>query len=453
MLNRFFELESRVDFSSVKIGHLHLWPFLRIYFGYQLIYDTPPATVDAKSFLKVLRTAFSGLFNVFGRYDYIYFSDSEQRRKIGEKYFDRFDSVTDILKGNSLFFENFLSKQYSSEEVPTSKRASRSLLYALEFILLKALFLKRVKGEEILSRVNRDFNLKINYRYFAHRYYAQYLIAKLLTRIYKPVAVFFITPYTNLGYLVGFKEAGVKVIEMQHGVINKQHLGYNPSLDFGSSYRPDYLLTFGLKELEVFGTDNYYVDHAKVRPVGSFYFEYIATAYGGDSKIANLKKKYPKVVAVSAEHDVEAEIFPIIIAAARKLPHHLFLYMPRNKKATDYQTLGLDNLVVTDWLNAYQVIWQSDVHTCVRSTTALEAIALGTQNILINHKNYARSYFEKTLNDESITMIVDTADQYIQALTTFNKISKKEIMRSSDNTIIPGFSSNLREEITKIFPV
>lgn len=451
MLDNFFELENKYNLKSVKIRDLYVWPFLRIYFGYKLVYGVSSVKIDKQSLFKILSSVFSGFLKLFGRYDYLFFSDSEQRREMDEKYVDRFDFVTPILPGNNLFFEILFIKPRAKKNIPTKNRASRSLLYILEYILIQLLVFKKINGEKVLEDINRDFGLSVNYKYFARRFLAQYLIGRNLARIYKPKAVFFITPYTNLGYVVAFKERGIKVIEMQHGVINKSHLGYNPSIDFGDVYRPDHLLTFGYRELAVFGKNNNYVNELEVYPVGNFYFDYLVNRYQGDDKILTARKKYAKVVCVSAEFDLEDQLIPLINAAAQKLGHFLFLYMPRNKMATDYDQYQFEpNIIITDWLNSYQVIRQSDFHTCVRSTTALEAVALGTQNILINLKNYAVTYFQHVLVDKRITLFVDTEEQYINALTTFSLLPKSEVMQSADNSIVPNFTSNLQNAITKI---
>ena len=451
MLDKVFELETKHDLKKVKIGKLCVWPFLRIYFGYKLTYNVSSAVINLQTFRSILFTLFSGFTHLFSGYDFLFFSDSEQRRKIGEKYVDRFDFVTPIIGGRSLFFEILFITNHSTNSIPTQFRTSKSILYALEYICIKLLVFKRIRAREVLDQIKADYGLTVDYHYFGRRFYAQYLIGITLARLYRPKAVFFITPYNNLGYLVGFKKHGIKVVEMQHGVINKHHLGYNPSIDFGSLYQPDHLLTFGRRELEVFKGGNCYIQSSEVYPVGNFYFDYLVNEYGGDEKIRTLSKNFEKVIAVSAEFDIEGEIIQFMNKVASKLNHFLFLYMPRNKKAIDYKDYQFEpNIVITDWLNSYQVIRQSDFHTCVRSTTALEAVALGTQNVLINLKNYAESYFKDTLTDNRITLFVNTEEEYVQALTTFPSLPKEEVMRSDNNIIAPNFKDNLQRVLHKI---
>jgi predicted glycosyltransferase len=239
---------------------------------------------------------------------------------------------------------------------------------------------------------------------------------------------------------------------MQHGLINQHHLGYNPSIDLGEIYRPDHLLTFGYREISIFKKDNPYIDNHRVHPVGNFYFDYLIKEYVGDAEILRLRKNYSTVVCVSAEFDMENQIIPIVNKAAKKLKHFLFLYMPRNRKATAYSNYQFEsNFVITDWLNSYQVIRQADFHTCVSSTTALEALALGTQNVLINLHNYSVTHFSDVLTDRRITIFVNPdVEEYIRVLATFPKLSKKEVMESDNNTIAPNFKENLRSVIPKI---
>jgi hypothetical protein len=126
--------------------------------------------------------------------------------------------------------------------------------------------------------------------------------------------------------------------------------------------------------------------------------------------------------------------------------------MPRNKKAIDYKDRVLAaNIVITDWLNSYEVMCHCDFHTCVRSTTALEAIALGSQNILINLRNYSTSYYENLLRDIRITQFVNDEEEYLNALKTFSRLSREEVRQSMDNLFIPNFRDNLRKVLSKIF--
>jgi hypothetical protein len=451
MLREYFNLEARYDLKKIKMGRLALWPYLRIYFSYKLVYENivVGAKVNSQNIRSIVATLFVGIGNIFRKYDYLFFSVGEQRRSINGLYYDRFDYVVGDLGKRALFFELLFPVHH--KVVPTTFRTSRSILFLIEYILIKVLIFKKISGRNILDNINRDYNLNIDYTYLSGKFYAQYLIGKTLGWIYKPKAVFLITSYTNLGYLVAFKHAGIKVVEMQHGVINAQHAGYNPTIDFGDSYRPDSLLTYGSRELEVFTGSNSYIASDHVYPVGHFYFDYLIKEYKGDERLMLLTNGYRKIIAVSAEYDFEPEIIPFINNTARELPTYIFLYMPRNKKASDYTDFQLTkNFIVVDWLNAYQVMRQSDFHTCVRSTTALEAVALGTQNILIDIRGYATSYFKTSLTDSKITRFVESEAEYLTELTTFNRLPRAEIINSDNNLITPNFVHNLHEVLQKI---
>ncbi len=455
MLKKYFDLEASYDLNKIKISDLLLWPYLRIYFGYKLVYKNMIAgkTIDFHTASSILSTLVTGFKHLFRKYDYLFLTASEQRRKIGEKFYSPFDYVREELGGKSLFFETLFPVNHKIKSIPTPYRTSKSLLLALEFLLIKLLVIKTICHAEILDEINKENNLNINYKFYARRFYAQYLIGKVLAKIYKPKAAFFLTPYTNLGYVTAFKKAGTKTFELQHGVINNQHLGYNPSVYFGESYTIDYLLTYGSTVAKVFHERNSYINCNNIYPIGHFYLDFILKCYEGDSTLLALTAKFKKVIAVSAEYDFEDEIIPFVNKVALKSKESLFVYMPRNKKASDYQSLQFtSNFVIVDWLNSYQIMFHADFHTCVRSTTALEAVSLGIQNILIDIRGYSRSYFKDSLTNSRITVFVDNEEQYLSALQSLQILPSEEIIASDNNFIKPNFKENIRNVIHHLLP-
>src|SRR5690606_27019292 len=140
---------------------------------------------------------------------------------------------------------------------------SESILYLGVFVLGFLGFKKsKLENEHIIKDIQQEYGYEINYNRFLLIHEGQYRLIKLLLKYFKkPKAVFFVYSASSMGYIKAFKEFNVPVVEIQHGVINKEHNAYNVNNDFGKELFPDYLLTYGNRELKVFNNpENYFIN-------------------------------------------------------------------------------------------------------------------------------------------------------------------------------------------------
>ena len=100
-----------------------------------------------------------------------------------------------------------------------------------------------------------------NFKYEYGRY-KDLLSRKKVKQVYVVVA------YENKALISACKDLGVKVLELQHGVISKYHLGYSfPDIDV--HYFPDKLLSFG----EYWGESaDYPISRENIFPIGFSFF-------------------------------------------------------------------------------------------------------------------------------------------------------------------------------------
>ena len=146
----------------------------------------------------------------------------------------------------------------------------------------------------------------------------------------------FIAPaYTATGYVRALKEKGITVVEIQHGVINKEHFGYNVYLPFNRNYFPDYLLSFGEQERRVFHAPNQSVESDKVIPTGSFYIDYIERHY--QPKMS--RQTGQMVFSVSLQDcDIGKKVIPFLMTVANANPSCVFLLKPRRTTIEAYNS-------------------------------------------------------------------------------------------------------------------
>lgn len=104
----------------------------------------------------------------------------------------------------------------------------------------------------LAKKLKKEFNQDINYQNIILNAYRineieKYFYRKILDRI-KPKKVFVVVWYANLGLVNACREKKIPVIEIQHGVIDKYHMGYFWGAEVEEkfySYFPSIILTFG----------------------------------------------------------------------------------------------------------------------------------------------------------------------------------------------------------------
>ncbi len=446
------DVELLYPVEQIKAGGFEVWPIIRIEIGMQKNFGN---TVKRKSKLSLIfnmfLSMFYGFFNWFGKYDYLVFSNDQQRKKVDGVYYDKSAEYIAEKAGKSLFIEKQVIGHIKRENIATKSIVSKSILYPLITLYYKFLMKKPViENEDILKKVLNELNVNIDYKYFVNRVIAEYIVIRFLLRIYKPRMVFVVCSYTQMGVLKACAEAGIKVVELQHGVISKAHFGYNTYNAFSRDYFPDYLITYGLNEKNVF-EDNYFINQENVFPAGNLYLELLMKNYRPDARLEKISENYKRVVAVSSQIAIEEKLINFLIESAKMDLDILYVFIPRyfNKEYVSVYKFP-DNIIIVDWLNFYEITIQADLHSTVYSTTAIEALSLGIQNILINIDDKANEYFGEILTDKAVTRLVETPKEFVSLINQFKLLDKTDVRKSNEKNIVPGYWQRVDDLLPKI---
>jgi len=328
---------------------------------------------------------------------------------------------------------------------------SESILFVGVFILGFLGFKKgALENEKILLDIQKRYGFKINYNRFLLIHEGQYRLIKLLFKYFKkPKAVFFVYSASSMGYIKAFKEFNVPVIEIQHGVINKEHNAYNVNNDFGKTLFPDYILTYGNRELDVFNNpENYFIKPGNARPVGYYLLDrYLTSAFDDQTTyIQKYKKNYKKIVAYTHQEIYEKEILDFLIEAANLAPKVLFLLLPRFDLKDQRDNLP-ENLIVEKNLNVYDCLRFVDIHATIFSTCALESLSFGVPNIMYNYQNLAKSYYADILGDELHTVFIKSPYEFVHVILNHSFALKDYITAASDKFFKRNFLQNINDFI------
>ena len=176
---------------------------------------------------------------------------SIERIKISEKYHDKvFDGIDKQLNRKMLIIEFRLFKKFSYFKVASKYVASKSLFLLFEE-LYGFLFIRKIHIDhaEIINQIEKELDCKIQAKSIVRKQLAQYRMMRFwLAVLPNPKMVFLTVSYSNYGYITAFKEKGIKVVEFQHGVINKNHQAYYYKAKLNPIQFPDALCVFGSNE-------------------------------------------------------------------------------------------------------------------------------------------------------------------------------------------------------------
>ena len=429
------KIEQQYNVNSVRYKNAQLWPYFRIYLAHNKI-GSQKITTTKKVVFTALKNTFYGFKNYFSKVDYIVFSNKEQRKLIDGKYYDRLDFLPKKYKKN-LFFELTQDSFYKLNEIPTKNIVSKIPLYVLAKIFEYFVSLQTVKNKEVFESIVKESELSLNADLFIKNYIAQYKVAQLIIKIYKPKALILITSYTNYAYIQAFKDAGLKVIEFQHGLINNKHLAYNFKLKSDKRLFPNYLLTFGSFEKEIFDSKNNFINNDNIFPIGHFYFDYLKNSFIKDNKLQNKLQNYKKSIAITLQYQWEEKMIDFIEEVASIKNDIAFVIIPRHRKDFVFNN---KNVFMYNSINCYQVLLNCDIHSTIYSSCATESLGLNKPNILVNIDNQSQEHLEFLLSDSS-SRAVNTIDEFIEMVDTMDFTNATEMV--NNRFFISNFADNL----------
>ena len=436
------EIEEKYNVNSVVYKNAQLWPYFRIYLSHHKI-GSKKTEASKKVIITALRNLFYGFKNYFKTVDYIIFSNTEQRKLLNNKYYDRFDFLPEKYRKN-LFFELTQDKFYKLNQIPTKNIVSKIPLYILAKFIEIFVTIKQIENTKLFHTITNDHNLTLNTNALLKSYIAQYKVAKLIIKIYKPKALILITSYTNYAYIHAFKDAGINVIEFQHGLINDRHLAYNFRLPSDKNLFPDYLFTLGEFERNFFTSDNNFIHKKNVIPVGHFYIDYLKNNYKPNKDLQKRLNPFKKSVAITLQYQWEEKLISFIEEVASKMPNYAFIIIPRHKNNFTFNT---ENIFMYNSLNCYEIILNCDAHSTIFSTCATESLGLDKPNILVNIDNQVQKNLDFLLSN-SLSYKANTVDEFIHYFENINHISVAET--STNIFFNDNFIENINLELNKL---
>lgn len=393
--------------------------------------------------INFLKSIFYGFTSWFKRYDYLVFSDSSERKLVDDKMFDiTVDYIIDVLgRDKTLLIENPIIRHYAFNYTYTRKIVSRRVFDLLTVVLEK--FCKIKHDIDILDAINKEYDLAINHKKCINRFNAQYALYKAWFKMLKLKKIYLNCFYDKQYIVKAAKELNIEVIDIQHGVIGIEHSAYYSILSLDDSYIPHQQYSFGCVEQK--NSLNYggIISSTNIFPVGSFYLEYIYKNFLYDKSLKAITNYYRLAICVSLQWTVEAALIDIVVKLATKLTNILFILIPR-KYDKQYEHYNFPkNIILYKGLDCYNLIMHSDYHMTVYSTCAMEALAMGIPNILINIDGYSIKYLS-FLTENKYTVILDEYEDIQNYIKTLNKVNKNEVYNINTHMYMQNYKQNIK---------
>lgn len=399
------KIETEYDVKNIRYGNEPLWPYIRINLYFALFdknLDTADTSKEKKhsSFADILKRTDKCIretsFSLFFREKHsIIFTDTSETKYYRNEYIDKMvDSIIENEKNftpivitdrkNTCAFDKYISFDWTYIEVVLRSK----------FVRYRK---KELYGEDIYQQLMMDLGLECT----SLREMVINILAtkKYFSSVYKrikPAKVFIVCYYDlyKMAAIKAAKEMGITTVELQHGVINNEHMAYNMFTDIRDNPYPDYLFCFGEKYAE--NVSEYIYPSEKIKIVGSCYIDLMKKNSEENkrlfcAKYSNILGKI--IVTFAAQAPIDEATLKVMRELAVKYMDVFVIYIPRPFEEY-HENIDTDNFVVESDLDVYQCMQNSSCTMTVYSTCAMESLCFGTPVLLYNYNHMAEGTYD-----------------------------------------------------------
>jgi hypothetical protein len=331
-----------------------------------------------------------------------------------KKYWDIY--VDPLLELNNLQDESLvIENQYQNTHFKPEK--TMKLLYPdymlLELLFQKVLIRRFLYNQEIekyfldiQKKILNEFKVSINVASLAQNYAASFKFRcrqyrKLLKKI-NPNILFIVVGYGKEALIRAAKDLKIPVVELQHGVITKYHIGYDVG-DGEKQNFADYLFTFGPAWSEM---ANYPISKHRIIPIG---YQYLNNAA---EKLDNVEK-LDQILFISqgiigdrlSKFAVDvANIAPEAIKIIFKLhPGEYLRWEKEYSELSQAQKNGSIQVIAGDLPSLYELMAESKWQVGVNSTALFEGMMFKCKTYVVDLPGH--EYMEQLIESGDFHLI------------------------------------------------
>jgi len=444
-----WKIEVEGNLLDLEVGNVKIWQHLRMQIYYKIgryanVLERPYEFNAEKSkisrFFSLLKgSVIANPFLKLNRIDTIVF-DHPRSTKVDGKWIDIYTyQIVKEIKKRIKF--NVLERSFEKNH---SRKRTKETAYLDFFILvgeIKARFFKsRLTSQEeqsikkiqtnIFKKCGIDIELTRWFEFEANKFSAIYKLFTIYFKKKSPESIFVLVSYA-LGYVVkAAKECGVQVIELQHGVISRYHLGYSyPRRLKTVDYFPDQLWTWG----SYWNTSCDFPLHKKdIVVYGNYYFNAQKKKYSKYRKIKNTVLFISQGVIGNKIVDFIIKVLPFL---EEDYKITLKLHPGEYDRYKDYNNidniLSSPNVEIEKEADLFHLFSVTEYQIGVFSTAIFEGLSFGCKTVLLEMPGV--EYMEQLLK-EKLVKLCDKPE------------SLRCIMSSFDNNPQETFTGNYTDD-------
>lgn len=355
---------------------------------------------------------------------------------VTSKFIDKIDNSLLIIRPIRLF---------DKKKLWTKKYTSESILIIIVMIVktILSVFTSNPFKNDI---TNEQYNK--SYKSIYTRFLAEYYVFSFFIKIFHIKKVYFVCSYSYFGYIYACKKNKVKVIEIQHGLINDNHPGYIYKEEVNKKLFPDELLVYGNRFKEIILNNSTIYEPEQIKIIGSNALNiYKNNKYEEDSQIKELKKHYEKIILFTGQYTTDVKSLKIIEEVQKLNQKCCFLFLTRREEELNkYKKDFKDVVFYTGNQKFYDLIKQVDCHATVYSTTFLESLYYGVPNILFDIENYPQNNYKEIIDKKHPWVLCTSQPKdIISFIFKEVKNSKEEIAKSVNSFFCDDFEQNIEK--------
>jgi hypothetical protein len=256
-----------------------------------------------------------------------------------------------------------------------------------------------------------------------------------LLRNVDPTVALIVVAYGKEGFVDACRRHDVPVVELQHGVINEFHYGYDFPENRPKRSFPDYVFTFGPFWKE---GANYPIPDDRVIPVGYPYLEWQREA------IAPVKER-DRVLFISSGYSVGTQLSQIAVETAESIGSEVVYKLHPNEFGDwerQYPWLAESTVQVidTDTPSLYELFASSRQQVGVASTALYEGITFGLPTFVAE---LAGAEYLTGAIESGHARLVSSADELTSEIDTWTPDPEIESQRFFCDSPLERFESAL----------
>ena len=393
-----WKLEDKYNLLDFEIERVKPWQAFRISIYYKLGYKLGifEESIFHKNKIKQLKKLGNLIVNFFfynpfknlKKVDYLIFSHARSK-EVDNEYIDIYTYyfIQDLLKNKKNFIE--FEEPYNKQHIRKYKSYKRYLDYIILMKNIKSFFLSIKLNDfqkNVLYNLDNEIGKYIDIKNFLLKNTKHFLISyslyKDLFQKIKPKEIYIVVGYSKPEVIKAAKDLGIKVIEFQHGIFSKYHLGYSyPNHKQKLDYFPDEfwvwnnywknLIKFPISEENIKIYSFKYLDELKKKYKGIKKKKNQLIVLGQDGLTDKMAKKILDNINFFDKFDIIFKLHP-------KEYNNNNLYQNLSKLQ------NIKKIKIIKEVNLYQLLAESEYQAGVFSTALYEGIEFKCKTILFN---------------------------------------------------------------------